>query len=1106
MASGGVVDDDVYYKCFKGLHLVTQEAISCVDNCLKVWHCNQAISACTTGNCPKGKKPKQPASCQNCIDWGNAVEATVYHPPSSKTQVTWTNVSSSSFSKSHVEIAKAFVLRLPNKKPYTSIADFDTASLLMIMSRFQEFHGGDYTSYENISKVADMRNEMSHMGLGKNMHIDDRKAEEYFKNLDALAISLEKLHPGYYPTALDIQSQLKTIQAAPMTLTMKNELEVLIKQEMQPIVDAIKVMSTKVDQIDDEMKKTTGSTKRMEDKITEIKEKMTELELGPQKQTSDPDKFDLAACQKELREYYLDKMGTVQLLPWVPGDNKEMESIFVDLELVRNESSQALERNEDLVTLKTGQGQRANRVLLMGEAGSGKSTTAANLAYKWALNDKESPLFKFTLVFMIHMHEIHDSNASLVKLIFDQILAEDSQVSREGLKSYIASNPTKVLILFDGLDESHSGAHKNRSSEVSKVLQSRMFRECCVILTSRPHKISDLGDHISGYTQVKLNGFSWVNILKYIHKFFKEDAEKGRKLIRKLEYERHILALASMPVLLLMICLLWDDESRLPNTQTEMYQKTITYLWKRYQTKNRVETSSEDESDNEELGDELNHLLNKIGEVALQGWSPDHIQVVFREKDFGREICMLGCQVGIISKLRKRRSLKMTSSVTFLHSTFQDFCIAVHLAHLFHEGIGKKKFTELLEKFVFFTPDSVNFAEFVLGFCCGIEPKVTKIFIEYNLEVLAKHSFDTKEMFLHTNITLYLRQIFESQLSSQQCMDLIPLFPDTCNLSLTIMHHKLIPSLLYLLKVFESVPMDKGLFSYLKVLEITIGYLPLIPILLTQTINLEHCEMIISKGPKTTNTDLDLMYTALSKLVNLKRLHLKNRYGNVKYDITNLLCLFAQTSVRLTHVRLEGFLYDVKIMNKFLSKLSGSLIAITLSGTLNTQLQPASASEVIRGLSVLKKLSMLELGAYKIGNVVKKLKPIASQLEQLALVQCELHEGQLKELFSILNRARRLKRLNLSRNGFTVNSMIHLVECLRQLPVIQELSLTNTGLTDETASILAECLKEKSSLRSTNLGSNPGIGPNGRAALKGLSLLCPEPSIYDRITIQLSNI
>ena len=172
MACGGSTDSDAYYRCYKALHLVTHEAIPCVDNCLKVWHANQTLAPCTTGNCPQGKKPRQPASCQSCVDWGNAVEGMLYQPlqsgqqpsgpqPAGKTQITWSNVVSSKLFQSHVEAAKAFVLRLPKRPPtqsgavqtHTSMADFDPASLLMIMTRFKDFHGGDHASYQSIQRV-----------------------------------------------------------------------------------------------------------------------------------------------------------------------------------------------------------------------------------------------------------------------------------------------------------------------------------------------------------------------------------------------------------------------------------------------------------------------------------------------------------------------------------------------------------------------------------------------------------------------------------------------------------------------------------------------------------------------------------------------------------------------------------------------------------------------------------------------------------------------------------------------------------------------------------------------------------------------------------------
>ncbi len=267
------MSEDSFYRCYKALHYITHEAIPCVEESLKTWHSNQqqTLSPCIV-QCPGGKKPKLPASCFNCVDWANAIESAYYQAGAStqKTQkpITWQNVHSSDFHKSYVEVAKAFVLRLPKatcktatpttqlqagtgaastsplsssssssaapsatatavvtyqstaaspsattllqptsssgssavpapvtatasvssssssaattataglvlagstgtpspscsapssthppSQRYTKISDFDAASLLMIMTRFSEFHKGDQKAYELIEKV-----------------------------------------------------------------------------------------------------------------------------------------------------------------------------------------------------------------------------------------------------------------------------------------------------------------------------------------------------------------------------------------------------------------------------------------------------------------------------------------------------------------------------------------------------------------------------------------------------------------------------------------------------------------------------------------------------------------------------------------------------------------------------------------------------------------------------------------------------------------------------------------------------------------------------------------------------------------------------------------
>ena len=369
--------------------------------------------------------------------------------------------------------------------------------------------------------------------------------------------------------------------------------------------------------------------------------------------------FDLRECQEELTEFFLERKGKVNLHPCKPDEVAEMESIFVELELVGKQTTRSsgelrkIESNDALVNLKSCQGQRANRVLVMGEAGCGKSTMVDNIAYKWAKQAHASPLSKFSLVFMISVNEIQDSKASLVDLIFDQILPEDTRVSKEGLKSFITSNAKDILLLVDGMDEDSSGSLKNKSSEITKILHYRKLRKSCVILTTRSHTIDDLGDHLRNYTQVILRGFSLQSIELFINYFFQGSQENGQKLLTRLHQEPHVMVMASIPVLLLMICLLWEDQCTLPKTKTKLYQATINFLWKRYHSKVGERPPQDDHSDDEEFEDDLKILIKTLGQVSLSSYRQHgrcHFNMTFTESDLGADTFSKGCKLGIISK------------------------------------------------------------------------------------------------------------------------------------------------------------------------------------------------------------------------------------------------------------------------------------------------------------------------------------------------------------------------------------------------------------------------------------------------------------------------
>ena len=263
----------------------------------------------------------------------------------------------------------------------------------------------------------------------------------------------------------------------------------------------------------------------------------------------------------------------VQLTPWDPDHAVEMDAIFVNLELVKDEVSPSqtkqipLESNEDLATLETSTGLRVNRILIQGEAGSGKSTLLDNIAYKWALQlestnssaSSNSPLSQFDLVFIISIHEISNANKRLEEIIFDQILEDGPNLSKNSLKSYLKSNSQRCLFLIDGINEDNAGILKSTTAEITNLLFKKLYKNSCVIASIRPYKLQDLGQNQCHFTKIQLKGFSDENIEEYIKKYFADNDVSYTELLQRLKEEPHIWNLAGTPLLLLFFCVIWND-------------------------------------------------------------------------------------------------------------------------------------------------------------------------------------------------------------------------------------------------------------------------------------------------------------------------------------------------------------------------------------------------------------------------------------------------------------------------------------------------------------------------------------------------------------------
>ena len=427
-----------------------------------------------------------------------------------------------------------------------------------------------------------------------------------------------------------------------------------------------------------------------------------------------------------------------------------MDDIYVELELEqavvgkdsrlnlstvteeRSSPGRILEQNEDVVNLKTRIKDRfAKRIIIKGLAGSGKSSLLTKLAYDWSQQIPGSALSRFELMFLFRMHDIQRGQC-LVDLIKQQII----ESVPSGLDTYISQHQNKILILMDGWDETdiQLGGNPpaetdirlgvNTPDEIEQILTNQKLRDCCVIVSTRPHK--QLGFAQSDYVPVNVRGFSPNNIKKYITKFFREKPnhkDLSDSLIDTLNSSQMLQVVSKIPVILMLLCTLWEDKHSFSDTLSLLYQEFIETIWMRYSAtsyrRNRYPYV-------------FAEFLCKLGEIALKCLFPvsniaDDV-LEFPEEEIDKELCTLGLEVGLITKQRWHFRLKEKSYISFLHKSIQEFLAGYYLSDLFDQS--HDQFHYILKQ--------INSWELVLQklevlkFCCGIsqhQQKSSAVFI-----------------------------------------------------------------------------------------------------------------------------------------------------------------------------------------------------------------------------------------------------------------------------------------------------------------------------------------------------------------------------------------
>ena len=168
-----------------------------------------------------------------------------------------------------------------------------------------------------------------------------------------------------------------------------------------------------------------------------------------------------------------------------------------------------------------------------------------------------------------------DTDTSLAQVIIDQHEELDAE-DREYVEALLSrKTKQKVLLLLDGYDEYTAGTNK----ALDKVIESGIGN-CFTILTSRPGTDSgdktyvsqEIRDKMDG--EVRIEGFNDESKKHFCTEYFGTNEESEELLYQgyeKLGKDRYN-ELLSTPIVLLMICVLYEENRSLPDTRTKIYE------------------------------------------------------------------------------------------------------------------------------------------------------------------------------------------------------------------------------------------------------------------------------------------------------------------------------------------------------------------------------------------------------------------------------------------------------------------------------------------------------------------------------------------------------
>ena len=261
----------------------------------------------------------------------------------------------------------------------------------------------------------------------------------------------------------------------------------------------------------------------------------------------------------------------------------------------------------------------SKRILIVGEAGVGKTILCASIAEDWA---KGNLFQEFLMVLLLPLNQRGVASAQNLPELFKDLFEFDSK-TRSTVEMYlIANRADNILILADGWDEVCE-SQRQEESLLHRLLFGDLLpsSSLTVVVTSRLASIPQ--QFISRFITVQ--GFNEETTKSYIQLEFSSSPEKLSYITGQLDTNPLVGSMCNVPLNLAMIsnlCRSCDDP--LPSTMPELYDKLAWSLAQLKMNSAKKYGTIQKLSDRRDLPDKLQQSWSLLCQLAFKTVENSH--------------------------------------------------------------------------------------------------------------------------------------------------------------------------------------------------------------------------------------------------------------------------------------------------------------------------------------------------------------------------------------------------------------------------------------------------------------------------------------------------